>query len=272
MPGSARPSLRSVDKAMIVLDYLARKGGPTKLSDIARHTQIAKSTVHRLLSILESHDAVGRQGTTYALGARMQPLAEAAGGAGRRRSLKLKRLVTPQMAELFELTHHAISLAVLRHTTVHYLQTIHPTAYIPYLVRTGTRAPAHCTAAGKLLLAFDGHGRLDTVINDGLPAFTEKTITDAFALKREMAGIWRAGVAFCREEYLDGFSAIAAPINGRRGNTIACLTVSGPADQLDFPHTEPLLRRAAYAASLAARGGRLATGRLPGERAGRLPG
>lgn len=253
MPESAPASLCSIDKAMIVLDYLVRRGDATRLSDIARQTRIAKSTVHRLLSVLEAHEAVGRHGSTYALGAKMQPLAEAGRSMRRRRDLMLKLLVTPQMAELFEATHHAVSLAVLRHTTVHCLQTIHPARHIPYLLRTGTIAPVHCTAAGKLLLAFDRHGLFETIRDTNLPAFTEHTITDVFELEQEIADIRRSGVAFCRGERLDGYSAIAASIDGKDGSTVASLTVSGPTDQLDFGFTEPLLRRAAYAASLAAR-------------------
>ncbi|MFG2004074.1 IclR family transcriptional regulator [Spirillospora sp. NPDC048911] len=241
----------AIGKAMIVLRYLASKEAPVQLSEVAQRTQLAKSTVHRLLATLEIHGMVCRSGDRYALGDGIQHLAESA-RPRQRRHARLRRLLMPHLAELFESTHHAVSVAVLHHSFVLYLETIYPSSYAPWILRTGMRAPVHCTAAGKVLVAMSRCPRPDIIAPGTMNRFTRNTIDDPGRMEREFLEIRERGIAVSREEYLPGYVGMAAPVGGR-ADPVACFTVSGPAKEFDFESVEPLLRRTAHTASPIAR-------------------
>ncbi|MEV0618798.1 IclR family transcriptional regulator C-terminal domain-containing protein [Nonomuraea sp. NPDC050404] len=174
---------------------------------------------------------------------------------------RLVRLTMPFLAELFTLTQHAVSLAVLREQAVLYLETLYPPAYTSHILRTSANAPAYCTAAGKILLACDPGARYNASRPGELQPLTESTITDGRELERELNDARARGIALCRGEYLHGYDAVAAPIFGREDKAIASITVSAPAALLDLDALVPLLRQSAHSASLSVRSrGRLTPG------------
>jgi DNA-binding IclR family transcriptional regulator len=62
------------------------------------------------------------------------------------------------------------------------------------------RAPVHCTADGKALLAFQPEALIDQITRNGLPALTPNTITELKALHRDQ--ICRDSVGICRDQIL----------------------------------------------------------------------
>jgi len=57
---------------------------------------------------------------------------------------------------------------------------------------------------------------------------TDKTVTDAGELRRELGEIWKRGYAFNREENLDDLHAVGVPVQNPDGGVIGGLSVSGP--------------------------------------------
>jgi DNA-binding IclR family transcriptional regulator len=92
----------------------------------------------------------------------------------------------------------------------------------------GRRAPVHCTAVGKVLLAYQAEQQIETFLSSGLKRYTEHTITDGKRLKEELAKIRRHGYAVDNEELELGLFCIAAPIRNHLGQTIAAVSTSGP--------------------------------------------
>jgi DNA-binding IclR family transcriptional regulator len=94
------------------------------------------------------------------------------------------------------------------------------------------RTPLHCTANGKVLLAFCDvdPGQLE------LTAVTPRTITDAKTLAAEIAEVRRVGWASALSEYEPGLHAVAAPVNDNWGVCRGALSVSGPSYRM--PSTE----------------------------------
>jgi DNA-binding IclR family transcriptional regulator len=84
--------------------------------------------------------------------------------------------------------------------------------------------PYHCTANGKVLLAFAAAGAAE----GPLEALTSRTITEPALLAAELATVRRETFATAVDELELGLSAVAAPVLDESGRAIAALSVSGP--------------------------------------------
>jgi DNA-binding IclR family transcriptional regulator len=93
-------------------------------------------------------------------------------------------------------------------------------------------APAHATAAGKVLLAFRDPWR-DSVLARELERTTERTITAPDELRAEVEAIRERGHALEDEELVAGIRAVAVPVRGASGEVGAALGLSGPAADFD---------------------------------------
>ena len=88
--------------------------------------------------------------------------------------------------------------------------------------------PLHCSAIGKVLLAFGAA----TLPPGRLERRTEHTITGRAALEAELATVRRRGYAVIDGELEPGLVAVAAPVYRDGGAVVAALSVSGPGTRL----------------------------------------
>ncbi len=232
----------SVGKVLRVLDCMALSGRPMGVSEIGRRTGLPKSTVHRLLVVLGDHGRVRREGSAYQL---VRARGTAAEGNGAR---ELRRILMPQLLGLHGQTGLAVSLAVLRDVSVEFVETLFTQSLARLVLPTSTVVPAHCTSAGKLLLAYHAEPAA-LVSRSDLVRFTPQTITDQGALLEELARIRRQGLAVSRGEYVAGSAGMAAPVRLRPGLVVASIVVSGPSGAVDLPAIERRLRLTALAAT-----------------------
>ncbi len=70
---------------------------------------------------------------------------------------------------------------------------------------------------------------VEAVIDRGLSALTEATVTDGAALREQLHLVRSRGYATTYEEFDVGLVAVAVPIRGLGGGVVAALTISGPA-------------------------------------------
>jgi IclR family pca regulon transcriptional regulator len=90
----------------------------------------------------------------------------------------------------------------------------------------GGRAPLHCTAVGKVLLAFQPPEYVKDVIQQGLTAYTPKTVTKRDALLEMLDEVRLREHAVDDEESESGLRAIAAPVHDRSGRVVAAINIS----------------------------------------------
>jgi IclR family acetate operon transcriptional repressor len=93
---------------------------------------------------------------------------------------------------------------------------------------TGSRFPMHAGANGKAILAHLPEDELDHLIDEGLPALTDATITSSVALRREIARVRRAGYAISEGEVDFEMAGLAAPVLDGSGRAVASVGVSAP--------------------------------------------
>ncbi|WP_327580473.1 IclR family transcriptional regulator [Nonomuraea sp. NBC_00507] len=244
-PDQRQPT--AVDKALVLLKSLADHDREIGVSELARRTGLTKSTAFRLLGILHRNDLVERVGSDYRLGTRLFDMGARVYGPT---SLVLRERLLPYLADLYELTHETVHLAVLHDTGIVYINKIHGHRPARCPSQIGARLPAYCTGVGKALLAFD-HDAAEAAIAEGLAPRTGSTLTDPAHFRAELRRIRVDGVAYDRQEAVPGLVCVAVPIMNGAGRPVAALSVAGAHHRFDPARFAPALRRVAYEASRA---------------------
>jgi DNA-binding IclR family transcriptional regulator len=242
-------AVQSVDRALLVLEILA-KLGQAGVTEIAAELGVHKSTVSRLIAVLESRgyvEQVSDRGK-YRLGFSIARLARAS--SGHLDLVKLSQDVCDSLAaEVGETTNLAVLHA---DRIINIAEAIGP-AEITLRTWVGQSCPAHATSSGKVLLAgldaADVRARLASV----LESFTVNTIVKIADLQRELATARERGWASVAEELEVGLNAVAAPVHDANAQVIAALSVSGPAYRMGPAQFEETAKQTIAAADAISR-------------------
>lgn len=244
--GAQHGGVQSVDRALAVLEILARDG-QAGVSEIAEEMGIHKSTVSRLLGSLVSRDIVHQNSERgkYQLGFGILRLASSVPGR-----LSIVREGRPVLESLAEDFKETVNLAVLRSNyAVNVDQAMGPSTLATY-DWVGSLTPLHATSSGKVLLAALSADERDRILKEaGLPARTPRTVTSRSKLENQLLDISRDGYCVVREEFEIGLNAIAAPVYNHMGAVIGAVSISGPAFRFD-PEQTPGLPEALKQAGL----------------------
>ncbi|PKV84542.1 IclR family transcriptional regulator [Streptomyces sp. TLI_146] len=218
-------ALRSVDRAVSVLEALARLG-EAGVTEIADELGVHKSTAFRLLGALENRGLVGQEKERgkYFLGAGMLRLAGAAAVR-----LDVSQEGVPVCRALADRTGETANVAVLDGDAAVNIMQARGAAAVTAFNWLGRRTPLHATASGKALLAHLPEERREALLGQGLARFTAHTLTDPAVLRAELAGVVERGYAQTAEELEDGLNALGAVVRGHDGAVIGAIGVSGPA-------------------------------------------
>lgn len=236
---------KTAAKAFALLERLTAIDGTSGVTELARALGLAKSNVHRLLGTLVAlgyarrHPDGAYEATlkTWEIGVRVL------------NRLDLKRIARPHLAKLASQTDETVHLTSLDQGQIVYIDKIESSHPVREFTRVGDRAPAHCTATGKAMLAFGG----STPVAGPLRRFTMNTISNAAKLDGELRRVRREGFAFNFGEYGAHVNGVAAPIADHSGSVVAALAVSGPAERLRPPVLKtfvPMVLRTAHEISL----------------------
>jgi DNA-binding IclR family transcriptional regulator len=212
-------------KVLLVLQAFRPDDDALSLAELARRTGLAKATVHRLCAELTAARLLDRtDGAGYRLGRQLFEL-------GMRASVErgLLEVAIPFMQDLYERTHETVHVGIREGTEVVYVGKIggHHQAAAPS--RVGGRMPLHCTALGKVLLAFAESEVLAEVVAAGLVRKTARTLVAPGLLRAELQRIAAAGVGFEHEESATGIVCVAAPVRDSGEHVVAALSVTGQA-------------------------------------------
>jgi IclR family KDG regulon transcriptional repressor len=221
--------LSSVANAMRLLRVFSDESYEIGISDLGKHLQLPKSTVHRLASTLIEADMLeqSEENGKYRLGLAVFEL-----GSLVRRKMDVSIEAKPFLMALREKTGETVHLAILDGVSIMYINSLESKQAIRMTLDIGMRKPAHSTAAGKVLLAFQPPEVQERVLAQGLDQRTPNTIVDPVAFRHELAQIRNRGYANNDEENQVGVRSLAAPVWDYTGNVIAAISVAGPAQRL----------------------------------------
>lgn len=219
----------AIGKLVAVVEMLATE---SKVSKIARATGLATSTVHRILqSLVQVEWAHEDDEHGYMLGARLLAIAACADD-----DVFLARKATPFLRELRDATGDTVHLATRRGDEMVYVAKLDGRKAYRMRSHVGLAVPLHCTAVGKAILAATSPAEVRAVVErTGLPARTERTITDVGMLLDRLTAIRAQGYATEDQENEETIRCIGAAVLGQRGVPVASVGVSSHIYDLNGP-------------------------------------
>jgi DNA-binding IclR family transcriptional regulator len=221
--GRRRGTIQSVDRAARILKALA--AGPRRLgvSQLADQLELSRPTVHGLLQTLQAHGFVeqDRDSDKYQLGPGLLHLGSSYLDVN---ELRARSLVHAE--RLAQRTGEAVRVGVLHGPTVVIVHHVFRPDAAFQVLEVGAQLPAHTSALGKAILAYQPEALLTELISEPLPRLTNRTLTPA-ALTAEVAAVREKGFAREREEAVLGESSLAAPIADHAGHAVGAIAVVG---------------------------------------------
>jgi DNA-binding IclR family transcriptional regulator len=236
----------ALQKAFAILEAVVRAGAPLSIAELELQLRMPKTSIQRVVQQLEANGLVVRDATGRRYGT-----------GGRLRRFGLDVLVASTrmspahlvLRDLVEEIGESCNFGILNGASVVYIDRVECKWPLRSHLVPGSTAPIHCTGIGKLLLAHlpqrDRDQLIDTV---ELTRHTERTITNAGALKRQLDRIREEDVAVNDQENMVGMVAIAVPVRSPDGRVIAGVALEAPVPRLSLEEAKrhiPTLRRAA---------------------------
>jgi IclR family transcriptional regulator, KDG regulon repressor len=222
--------VRSVSKAIRLIEALGMEAGPVGVSDLARRLEMDKSSVSRMLRTLEQAGFVAQDPATqrYTLGLALGVLGHKA-----LRRLDLHTAARPSIEKLADLTGECSHIAVLADNRALYIDQVPPQRGVMVDSPMYTLAPLYCTALGKALLAFQTDPVRERIISSlQFEPYTRRTILNRVVLDGHLIQVRRDRVAHDDEEYSIGVRCIAAPVFKVDGTACGAIGISGPSPRM----------------------------------------
>ena len=220
--------MNPLEKIFAVLEAVIshQENGLTFAGTVAS-TALPKASVHRILKDLTALGYLNFHPETKRY---FGSLRLAALGAEVMSNFQLRDHVRPHLLELNRETEHTSNLAILDGTMGVYVDKVESKDLgIKLISEIGKSFPLYCTALGKSLLAYSSDGTVKKMLKTPLKAFTERTITDPEALKKELDLIRDRGYATDNEEITRGIVCAAAPVFGLNRELICAISIAFPA-------------------------------------------
>jgi len=215
-------------KGLKVLEALAASSAPRGVSELARALGLTKSNVHRTLQTLAAAGYVRPAALAGSYECTLKLFEMASGVVAR---IDVRQVADPFMQQLAKLTKETIHLSILDGLEVIYLNKIESPHPVRAYSSIGGRAPAHCVASGKALLAWQGDAVLQQ-LPAHLAAPTPRSLATREALLDELARIRRQGYAVNRGEWRETVGGLAAIVFDAAGAPAAAIGISGPLERL----------------------------------------
>jgi IclR family KDG regulon transcriptional repressor len=220
-------SSKSLRKAMNILFYMGQHGPEMRIAEIASGLRLNKTTVYRLLTALERMDLVQRdpENEWYRLGLKLHEL-----GTKAVRARTLQSEARRYLREMAHVCNEAVSLAVPGAGGVLCLERFDsPRTMITVRTPVGALFPAHCSAAGKAVLAYLSEEAVDAILlNSRLIRYTDHTHTRTAELKNDLRRVRQRGYALDEQELEYGLNGVAAPVISQDARVLGAVGIAGP--------------------------------------------
>ena len=239
-----------VMKALRLLAHIAASQEAPGLAELSRAMNLPKPTTHRLARALEAAGYITKDPLTlrYHIGWSFEDIAlkglRNSAAHGYRRRI---------MSELAERLEARVNLVVLKSGNLSFVQWVDSTAPLRINISGAMPMPVHCSASGKLLLAFGLKELRDAVMRRApFERYTKNTITTASRFSRHLDEIVKNGYSIDDQELILGVNCIAVPIQIKSGQTVAGLAVMAPTATLPIDKLKQCLPEIKVAAGLIA--------------------
>ncbi|WP_165354454.1 IclR family transcriptional regulator [Nocardioides glacieisoli] len=232
--------VKSLLRALDVLDALGAADGPLTLNELVTHTGLSRTAAYNIAATYELRGLVRRDTQNrYGLGWGLLELGEQV----RARS-ELGDAARPVVEDLAEVTGETVLLGVLDQDSVIYIEKAESRRSVRMVEAPGRRLPLHETATGLVLLAYASAPFRDRYLL-GLDADGAQR---ADRLGEVTSTIRRSGHAVSVQDLDPDLTSASAPVSGPGDKVVAALTIAGPASRLTRDRIEEFVPRLIAAA------------------------
>lgn len=225
-PSDRSGKTSALQKAFAALETIVNGSRPLGLSEIAARIGLSRQAAYRVLGQLEENGLIRREPVRegYLVGARLVGLSLAAVASAHRTGAA--HLVLEGLAARVKET---CNVGILDGREAVYIDRVECDWPLRLQLQQGSRVPSHCSAIGKLLLAYAPARVRRRILGVApLTRYTEHTITDPDQLEPRLAAIRAEEVCLNDQEFTLGILGIAVPIRTGDGKVVAALAVHAP--------------------------------------------
>ncbi|HBM75390.1 MAG TPA: IclR family transcriptional regulator [Clostridiaceae bacterium] len=223
--------LSSVYNTLKILDLLSEHE-ELGVAEISRMLDMGKTSVFRMLYTLEKEEYVHKTSNAkYKLGLKFAHYGSIV--LERQDYLSVAKPFLQKLRDKYNQTTHLGILDEDNSFNIIFMEKEMSKSFFQMTSRIGSKKPAYCTALGKTLLANILDEDLEKKIKSfTLTKITDSTITDNDKLIEVLKKIREQGYGEDLEESEVGLICYAAPVRDITKNTIAAVSISGPAETM----------------------------------------
>ncbi len=227
---TARPKrnydITALQRGLQILHLFTSASRGLTAKQVATASKLPVSTVHRFLSNLVSAGFLNRDSEgTHCLGIACFSIGQAAAG-----QLDIRRRSLPYLRELNQQTRETVHLTVRHGLSAVYVEKLDSPEPLRIYSRIGASVPLHCTAVGKILLAYLPEEEQQRILPQlDLKRATANSVGNMQELKTELFRVRKNGYASDLEEHELHIRCIAAPIWDHTGSVLSSLSITAPA-------------------------------------------
>lgn len=218
--------VQSVQRAFYILQAVSEHDKGIGVSAIAAKTALHTSTVSRLITTLESVNALSRVdgGSQLILGEGLIDLVSRAPWTER-----MIAFARPFLRQLANQTRESVGLTRLdEQGQCHVFFQIDSQHHVRIRDWTGHRFPLHVTSSGKLWMADWDDAKLRDYFANPIEQATSHSVTNAKTMQAEFGQIKEDGLAWTIDELEDGLLSVAVPIQSLEEGRLAAIYLSAP--------------------------------------------
>jgi DNA-binding IclR family transcriptional regulator len=228
--GGEKSQVQVIARAAAILRALEDQSFGLSLGQIAQRVELARSTVQRIVSALESENLVIAASPNGRV--RLGPIIARLAMSVQTDFVSIAR---PFLVDLSNELRETVDLAVVKKDHLVFIEQVVGPQRLRTVSAVGETFPLHCTANGKAYLATLDEVAIARLIGTKYERRTEVTLTRLEDLVRDLKSVRKTGIAFDREEHTSGISAAGVVLRDPLGNHIA-ISVPVPAQRFEENH------------------------------------
>ncbi len=219
------PKVKSLYKAIKLLDYFDEKNPERGVTELAQLSGNIKSSVHNIMQTFEQCGIVYKNAATnkYRLGHKVVEL-----GNLYYSNNNVLEVASRVLQEVNAQVDETVYFAAIADREVMYIDVQYKKGITNSGKVMGFKAPLYCTGIGKAMMAHLGEEEIDAIIGEGLESFTPYTLTEPDALKKDLNAIVTRGYAIDNMEHEYGIRCVAVPILDSNQRPVFAMSISGP--------------------------------------------
>lgn len=212
----------AIEKALLILSNFAEGNRPVGTVELADRLNLNKTTASRIINTLKRHDFLEQNPYTrqYSLGPAVAHLGKA---ITQSLSGQTAIIAQPYCNRLRDQIGETVHLQVLSGNHLYLAYEARGFNPVSVAIDVGDTVYPSIHAGAKAIAAFSEPAQVDTWLNEKLPVFTSKSVTDPRKIREMYKKFSQLGYAIDDREYSENIYAIAAPVFNDVGVPVAAV-------------------------------------------------